>query len=136
MNSLNLITFFALATQAYAVLTWTDGKGTEKEYLTDTVKRKYLDAVAHCKSLGGRLPIIKSQQDNDALHDFIKSRPFVYTFTWLGATLKENNKNGKMDKYFQWDDESLIDSNSYTNWHVNPPSYLMPNNWRLTMRFT
>src|SRR5690348_3931698 len=102
---------------------WTRGQGTNKEYLLvinplEDYIYNFEQSRNICQSFNGQLPQIKSEAENIAVHQLIKSG---VNSVWLGAwnAYKEDNiYTGS--KIYQWlDGTNLSESGVYTNWDSN-----------------
>ena len=99
------------------------------------VEANWNDAETFCKSLGGHLAVIRTQEENDFLHAFIKSKGFdsayfgLYrsgnSWAWVTgepltitnwATSEPNNENGSEDHgmfYYKYQDGTWNDGDYY-----------------------
>ena len=84
-----------------------------KEYLVNVGGKSYRDALAHCKTRGGKLVEPKSDQANNDIVDLAKAIETEGNGVWIG--INDKSEEGKFS--YASDGKSL----TYTNWNPGQP---------------
>ena len=84
-----------------------------KEYLVNVGGKSYRDALAHCKTRGGKLVEPKSDQANNDIVDLAKAIEIEGNGVWIGI----NDKSQEGNFTYASDGKSV----NYTNWNFDQP---------------
>ena len=82
--------------------------------LMDKPVIEWRDGHKQCHSIGARLPIISSQEENEFVLRYAKETRFPGLQLWLGL-------HRRADDTFEWVDGTTEDGN-YSNWVIGEPS--------------
>ena len=91
--------------------------GTSCYHAIDTPTLSWTDARKTCQNLGGDLPIIRSEAENNFIRDLVRKQQTVQSWgAWLGLYRKADTK-------FYWIDDTPLEG-QYSAWASGEPNSL------------